>query len=184
MACECRNARVSLIASLAAVLSGCWTPPSAYVQPGGEPRLIENGIEVEWAVHSAKVESVDRAARTVALSVRGRRLSPYDVGRDVSNWDEIRVGDQVSATIKEVLTVYVGPADESVVQAPLPDARVRVVDPSYRLLTVEFPDGGTATFKTGLRTRMKGIEAGDFVAIRPIEAVELRVRHHVGRVAG
>lgn len=73
------------------------------------------------------------------------------------------------ATIKEVLTVFVAPIRSH-------DARVLIVDPSYRLLTVEYPNGSTETFKVGLHAPMTGIEPGDSVAIRPAEVAEPRVR--------
>jgi hypothetical protein len=183
MSLECRIATPSLVVSVAVLLSGCWMPPSANVRPAGEPRVVEHGIEVDWMVHSARVESVDPAARTVGLNVQDGPLVVCNVGPGVHNWGDIHVGDQVRAKIREVLTVYVGPANESGVRSRSPDARVLVADPSYRLLTVQFPNGGTATFKIGLGTRMKGIEAGDFVAIRPVAAVKLRVRQHSSREA-
>ena len=161
-------------------------PPSASVRPHGKPRVIEEGIEVDQVADSATVESVDYATRTLALSARGTRLPAYKIGRGVTNWIDVHAGDRVSATIKAVLTVYVAAANESGnpnagVVSRAPDARVLVVDPSYRLLTVQYTNGGTETFKIGVHTRMKGIEAGDSVAIRPLEVIELRVRHHWNR---
>lgn len=97
------------------------------------------------------------------------------VARRVRNWDRISVGDRVRATIEEVLTVYLGSTTRSL------DARVLAVDPSYRLLTLQYPNGTTETLKVGLRARMQGIEAGDEVAIRPLEVRELRVQRHWNR---
>lgn len=133
--------------------------------------MIESRLEVEPAVDSARVEAVDRAARTVALSISGVPQRTYQVARGVRNWDDIHTGEQVRATIKEVLTVYL---------PPMPDrsqnGRVLVVDPSYRLLTVQYPNGKTRTFKIRLGARMSGIEAGDSVAIRAQQVIGLRVR--------
>ncbi|MHB8815225.1 MAG: hypothetical protein ACYDAE_18390 [Steroidobacteraceae bacterium] len=124
----------------------------------------------------AKVESVDPAARTVALSVGGVTLPAYKLGRSVRNLGDVRRTDHVRATIEELLTVYVeGNALHVAAPSRPPDAPVLVVDPSYRLLTVQYPDGGTETFKTALHTRMDDIEAGDSVAIRQIEVTELHV---------
>lgn len=76
-----------------------------------------------------------------------------------------------SATIKGSLTVFV---------PPLPgrssDARVLAVDPSYRVLTVRYPSGRTQTFKLRLHSPTGGIQAGDSVAIRPMEVIKLRAR--------
>lgn len=181
MSLKARRTSVLLLVSVVVLLSGCWAPPSASVRPGGEPRVVGDGIQVEWVVDSATVESVDRSARSLTLSVQGRPLAVSDIGAGVQGWGDIDVGDQVSATIKSVLTVSVGPANSSDVRSGSPDARVLVVDPSYRLLTVQSPNGATATFKIGLHRSMKGFEPGDTVAIRPVEVMQLHVRHHAKR---
>lgn len=166
--------RVILIVAVAALLSGCWTPPSASVRPDGKARVIESGIKVESLIDAATVESVGRAARTVALRQPGVPLTAYRVGRRVRNWDDVHIGDQVRATLEEALTVYVAPEQES----GGPSARVLLVDPSYRLLTIQHPNRANETFKIRLHTPMSGIRPGDSVAIRPVEVIELRVRRH------
>jgi len=151
-------------------------PPSAGVIPSGNPRTVEGGIAIERVADPAKVEGVDRAARTVVLSAPGFPLATYNIGQGVLNWGDFQVGDRVRARIEEVLTVYVAP-----VNGRPPDARVLVVDPSYRLLTVQYPNGLTEIFKLGLHTRMEGIEAGDSVTIRPVEVIEMRVQRRSNR---
>ena len=172
-----------MVISAAAILAGCWTAPSASVRPEGRPRVIAEGIEVERVVDFARVESVDRATRTVALSVQGVPLPAHRIGRGVHNWGDVRTADHVRATIEEVLAVYVAAAiadntGNPAVRSQSPDARVLVVDPSYRLLTVQYPDGGTDTLKVALHTQMNGIEAGDSIAVRQAEVTALRVRRH------
>lgn len=158
--------------SVAGLLSGCWTVPSADVRPTGEPRVIAGGIEVVGVADPAKVESVDRAARILGLRVSGVPLY-YGIAGRVRNWSDLHAGDAVSATLREVLTVYVLPRKE---KGSPPDARVLVVDPSYRLLKVEYLNGGTVTFKVALHASMRGIAAGDAVKIHPVEVIALH-RH-------
>jgi hypothetical protein len=155
-------------------LCGCWTPPSASVRPAGAPRVIVGRIAVEGVADSAQVESVDRAGRTMVLSVNGVPLS-YEVGRRVRHWSDVRRGDEVSATLKEELTVFVAPLRNEV---GAPDAYVLQVDRSYRLLQVQYTNGRTLIFKVRLGTRMAGIEAGDAVKMFPVEVTELRLRRH------
>lgn len=181
---SCRRARAFPLVSLAAFLSGCWAPPSADVHPGGLPGVVAGGIEVERVASSARVESVDRVAGTLTLSEPGIPVTVSRIGRTVRHRDDIRAGDEVRATIKEILTVYVasptgGP--DMAVRRGYPDARVLVVDPSYRLLSVQYPGGATETFKVGLHSPMRGVEPGDSVAIRPEEVTHLRVRHRAAR---
>lgn len=159
-----------LMAGIAVLLSGCWLPPSASVRPGGMPRTVAHRIEVDPVADAARVDSVDRSARTVELSISGVPRHAYKVAPGVLNWSAVHTGDEVRATIKEVLSVYVGSPDRS--DTP----RVLVVEPSYRLLTVQYPNGGTETFKLTLHTPMRGIEPGDAVAIGAPEVIDLRVR--------
>lgn len=183
-----RRARALAVAGAAIILSGCWAPPSAGVRPEGKPRVVAGAIEVTRVVDSARIAAIDRAARTVVLSVRGVSLPACRIGRGVRNWDDLRRGDRVRATLKEILTLYVAPANESGpgawARGLRPSARVLVADPSYRVLTLQYPGGETETFKVALHARMNGIEAGDAVAIRAAEASELRVRRPSNREAG
>lgn len=73
--------------------------------------------------------------------------------------------------MREALTVYVALRGS-------PGPHVLRVDPSYRVLTVQYPNGETEAYKIGLNTRMESIEAGDSVAIRLVQVIELRRRGH------
>jgi len=89
-------------------LTGCWTAPTTRVQPAGEPRLIQGGIAVQSVKEPAVVQSVDAGTRTIVLQNWSRPAkSTYKAGPKVSNFDRIKVGDQVEATVAEELTVYV-----------------------------------------------------------------------------
>lgn len=163
--------RASVFIGISALLSGCWVAPSASVRPGGKPGVVAAGIAVEGVADPTRVESVDRAARTVILSMRGVPLPACSIGPGVRNWGDIRTGDRVRATIREVATIYI-------TESGSPDARVLLVDPSYRVLTVQYSNGATEDFKVGLHARLDGVEAGDSVALRPVEVIKLRLRGH------
>jgi hypothetical protein len=160
----------------ALLLAGCWAAPVATVQPKGEPRLIQGAIAVQSVKEAAIVASVDRNAGTIVLRTAGRpETSNYKLGPKVSNLDGIKAGDVVQATVKEELTVYV------LRDGQLPDAgtlavhaKVLAVDPSYRLLKLQYPDGGDETLKVPLGTQLEQMEAGDSVVIRPVEVIALR----------
>src|ERR1700722_10337083 len=176
--------RVTLIAVATILLTGCWTAPNANLRPKGEPRVVEDSIEVETFVPPMRVESIDRVNRTVVVSSRGAAPIQMRIASGVRNWDDVRPGDQIRPKLKEQLTVYVAPQLESGskgVKGSPDDSRVLLVDPSYRLLTVQYPNGRTDTFKVSLNTRLKDMEPGYSVAIELIEVVELSVRRHSSR---
>jgi hypothetical protein len=170
---------LSVAAALA--VSGCWTAPVADVQPKGEPRLIQSGIGVESVKDPAIVQSVDPSARTLVLSSRQGAARTYQAPPQVPNLDRIKAGDTVRATVAEELTVYVlrdgqlpgaGGTRETITS----DARVLWVDPSYRLLTLRYPDGHDETLKVGLGVKLGEMEPGDEVVIRPLELRSLQVQ--------
>ena len=174
----CRTGPLLLAAALA--LAGCWTAPVADVQPKGEARLIERGISVESVKAPAIVEAVDRNSGTIVVRTPGAaETSTYKVGREVENFSRLSMGDKVKATVREELCVYVlrngeAPGADGTPEKIAADARVLSVDPSYRLLTLQYPNGDNETFKVALGVKLKEMEAGDAVVIRPIQAVALQ----------
>jgi Cu/Ag efflux protein CusF len=165
-----------LVAALA--LPGCWSPQVAGVQPKGEPRLIQGAIAVESVKPPAVVQSVDRDGRAITVLSPGK--VSYKVGSQVSNLDRFKAGDKVEVTAAEELTVYVS-RDGRVPSAALSphtvtDAQVLSVDASYRVVTLHFPDGHNESFKVSRRVKLDDMETGDEVAIRPVEAIALRMK--------
>jgi hypothetical protein len=163
-------------------LSGCWTAPVATVQPKGEPRLIQDRVAVESIGRPATVQSVDAPTRTIVMRAPGEAATfTSTAGPKVSNLDRIEAGDKVKATIAEELTIYVSRSGEprgadGSAQTRAPDAKVLSVDPSYRLLTLQYPNGRSEVFKVGREVKLKQMEAGDDVLIRPVEVVALSLR--------
>ena len=160
----------------ALLLAGCWAAPVATVQPNGEARLIQGAIAVKSVKEAAVVSSLDRSAGTIVLRTSGRaETSNYKLGPKVSNLDDISVGEVVQATVTEELTVYVLRDGQLPGAGALTvHARVLAVDPSYRLLKLQYPDGESETIKVPLGTRLEQMEAGDSVVIRPVEVIALR----------
>jgi hypothetical protein len=171
-----------LAASAALVLNGCWTPPNASVQPGGEPRLIQSGITVESVKDPATVQALDSGQGTITLALPSGTTATYKVGAKVKHFGQVRPGDQVQATLTEELAVYL------LADGRLPDgttaetlginARVLLVDPSYRLLTLQYPNGQTDTVKPGLDALMQQMAPGDSVVVRPQELTAVEIEKH------
>ena len=71
----------------------------------------------------------------------------------------IQVGNQVQATVTEDLAIYVLEngrlPDGTTAEALGVNAKVLKVDPSYRILTLQYPDGESEALKPGLGTRME-----------------------------
>ncbi len=166
----------------ATLLAGCWTPPVATVQPKGSSRVIQRAIRVESGMRSAIVQAVDPRARTLVLQVPGDS-SPqaYRAAAKLHAFDHITAGQKVVVSFTEELTIYASaggqpPVADGARQALVSNAKVLSVDPSYRLLTLEYPDGWRDTVKVGRGVELGLVEAGDDVTIQPLEVVALAVR--------
>ena len=98
----------ALLSAPALLLSGCWTARNASVQPPGEARLIQDGIIAEAVKPVAIVEAVDHGARTIVPRTPGAPVATtYQVGREVENLGELRMGERVEPTVRQALSVYV-----------------------------------------------------------------------------
>jgi hypothetical protein len=159
---------------------GCWVAPIATVQPEGKARLIQGGVAVQSVASPAVVQSVDRSAGTIVVRTPGAaESSTYKVSSKVSTFNDITVGDTVQATLAQELTVYVlrdgqVPGAGGTPERTAADARVLAVDPSYRLLKLQFPSGQSETLKVPFGVKLTEMEAGDSVVIRTVEVVALR----------
>jgi len=177
----------ALMAACAACLGGCSTAPTAAPplngQARGQTRLIMEGVAVQSVRDALVVRSVDGATRTViAMDPENHTETAYRAGPDVSNLDRIRPGDRIRATVAQRLTVLAGPgsgrvADEGAYCVDA-DARVLAVEPSYRLLTLQYPDGHRETFKVGIDVRLTRMAPGDGVLIRTVDTLALQVQRH------
>lgn len=177
-----RNRSIACLVFLSAtfLLAGCWTPPVATVHPRSPPGLIQAGVFVESVLGPAIVRSVNPSARTIVLQVMGTASArTYRVGRAVAGFDRITPGEMAHAIVLERLTVYVSnglPAAEGAYDTVMSGTKVLSVDTSYRLLTLQYAAGQNETFKVGAEVDLKRMQAGDDVAIEPLEVVALAVR--------
>ena len=161
-------------------LAGCWTPPNANVQPQGDPRLIQTGFPCVFRQDPAPVESVNASQRTLTLKRTDGLMQIYKVDPAVKEFDQVKAGDQLKVTGNDVFTVYVLKNG----QLPGPDgkfetidvnAKVLLVDPSYRILTLQYPNGRSEQFKASLDAKLQEMAPGDDVVVQPNDVTEIKI---------
>jgi hypothetical protein len=165
---------------VALMLTGCWTPPNANVQPKGEPRLIQSGVSVEAVRDRATVQAINAGSRTLELKLSDGALVTCTVNAQVKNLDQIQSGDEISVTLAEKLAVYVFkdgrlPGADGTEEIISIIARVQLADPSYRLLTLQYLNGQTEVLKAGLDTKLMEMQPGDAVALQSAEAMTIHI---------
>jgi hypothetical protein len=166
------------LAVVALTLTGCWTPPNANVQPGGEPRLIQSGVSADSDNVRATVQTIGASRSVLNLMFSDGTPVICTVRPQVKNLDQIQAGDQVKVTLAEKLAVYVlkdgrlTGADGTGEVIPF-IARVQTVDPSYRLLTLQYVNGQTEVLKAGLDAKLMEMQPGDAVVLQSAEVVAI-----------
>jgi Cu/Ag efflux protein CusF len=164
--------------------------PNAEAKPGAK-----GAIEVGAITATSKVTGVDPAKRTVTLTNEAGETT-YQLGKNVRNFDQIKVGDEVKATVLQSVAVTVrkssAPPDASgrglIAVAPkgaMPgvimaktrqiSAKIASVDTQARTVTVEGPAGGTPTIKVGPNVNLDELQKGDDVTLRVTDALAIRV---------
>jgi hypothetical protein len=187
----------ALIPALALVLVSYVGPGAAYAaSTGNQTGTMGAVIATETTTMTATVQAVDPANRTVTLRSPDGTTSIYKVGKEAVNFNEIKVGDQVKATLVESLAVAIRKAGEppsagesrTVALAPkgaMPGgivvntaqltARVTAVDTAHRTVTLVGPAGNARTLKVGPDVDLTKVQPGDNVVVRYTEALALLV---------
>jgi hypothetical protein len=184
---------MATIPALMLAVAGYAEDPSA--SPNSEADA-KGAIEVGAITKTAKVTAVDPAKRTVTLVNPDGITNTYELGKNVRNFDQIKVGDEVKATLLEAVAVAVSKSNtapdtagrDAVAVAPKGakpgvimaktrqiSAKIVSVDPEARTVTVEGPAGGTPTIRVGPRVNMEELQKGDDVTLRVTHALALRV---------
>ena len=145
----------------------------------------------------ATVTAVDRADRTVTL--RGEDGSEVEIALSdqVKNFDQIKTGDTVTATMYEATAIFVSEGkgqptamNEGVVQVARPGekpagvtadvteitATVESVDAAKHIVKVKGPEGHIRTIKVGSDVKnLAAVKKGDQLVVRHTEEVAIAV---------
>lgn len=156
--------------------------------PGG---VIVNTLDV-----SAKVTAIDKAKRKVTLLGPDGKKFTVKVGPEAINFDQIRVGDQVNATMTEELVVALGDKEAPsgsgvaavvalapkgarpgglVAETTQVTAKVAAIDLIKRTATLRFEDGSTKTFPVRSDVDLSKRKVGEQVVFRVTEMIAISV---------
>jgi hypothetical protein len=145
----------------------------------------------------ATVVSIEPATRTVSLKDKKGKVVSLVMGEDARNFDQLRVGDMVTAEYKEAITLTLkkGGGGKSAVSEresmdrSLPGAKpggtaarevtiladVVAVNSKTRMVTLKGPKGNTLDLMVDDREQLKNIKKGDQVEAVYTEAVAISV---------
>ena len=157
---------------------------------------LPGGVVVQTHRLTATITAIDKANRRLMLLSPDGIKQTVKVGREAVNFDQIRVGDQLTVTVAEELVVSVVGEGESpaagaadlVVLAPKGakpgglvataqqvTAKVVAIDREQRQATLQFEDGTTRTVAVRPDVDLGKRQVGDKVVIRITEALAISV---------
>jgi hypothetical protein len=155
------------------------------------------GVVVEAVSGTATVQAVDAEKRTVTLKSADGTTKTYKLGPEARNFDQIKVGDIVRATLAESVAIYVRKSDEqpsaeeirTVEVAPkgakpgviITDtveitAKVEAIDYGKRTVTLRGPQGNVMTLPVDASVaKFDNVKIGDELVIRVTDALAIDV---------
>ncbi len=193
--------RSPLLLTLVAVLAAA--PSIALAEkPGASAVMVEakspTGAGVAQAVEiQATVTAIDKAKRTVTVKGPQGKIRTLKVGPEARNFDQVKVGDMITLTYAEAVTLSLEKAEgakpgitvSDEVKRAAPGAKpggvvssqttivgtVTAIDAATRLVTVRGPGGNEVDIKVEDPAKLKNVKTGDLVKATYTEALAISV---------
>jgi len=147
---------------------------------------------------TAKVTAVDAAKRTVTLQGASGKTRTIEVGDQVRNFDQIKVGDTVHARYTQALALELkkgggampAPTEEgAITPPPAPGAKpggtiarkvtmtaeVIAVDQAKQMATLRGPAGNEVDVEAQDPSQLQNVKKGDHVQVTYVEALAIKV---------
>lgn len=157
---------------------------------------VPGGVFVQTFKTTATVTAIDAASRKVTLVSPDGKKTTVKAGPNAVNFNQIRIGDQVTATVTEELVVSLAEAGAAandgaaklVALSPVGakpgllmadtvqvTTKVKAIDLKHHKATLEFPDGSTRTVAVRPDVDLTRRKVGETVVIRSTEAFAILV---------
>jgi hypothetical protein len=157
---------------------------------------VPGGVIVQTFKRTANVTAIDQAKRTATLRGSDGKKFTVKVGPEAINFDQIRVGDRVNATVTEKIVVHLdkegtasGDGTAAVVAlAPKGDqpgglaagttqvtGKIIAIDAERRTATLRFEDGSTETLPVRDDVDLSRRNVGEQVVFRVTEMIAIWV---------
>jgi translation elongation factor P/translation initiation factor 5A len=157
---------------------------------------VPGGVITQTFKTAATVTAIDQTKRTATLLGADGKQFQVSVGPEAVNFDQIRVGDRVVATVTQKIVAALGKnginaGEGAGVAAALAakgdqpgvlvagtmqvTAKVSAIDSSKRTVTLRFEDGSTQTFPIRDDVNQSRIKLGEQVVFRVTEMTAVRV---------
>jgi hypothetical protein len=172
---------------VAGVISIC--VPNMASAVGQEPGQVRDSASV---TAKATIEAIDKANRLVTLKLENGNTSVVKADSSVKRFDDLKVGDVVTATYTESLAVRVRkpgdpqPPTEKTTTTPregkpgmkteyeqTATVTIQEIDPAVPSVKVKADDGTVMSFRVRDPSKLQGVKVGDKVDVTYTQAVLL-----------
>jgi hypothetical protein len=189
-----------LLAAATLTLTSCSTTTYAPIDDKAQNATYEKGVPggtvVETYELTATVTAIDAPARKVTLVAKDGETTTVKCGVEVINFDQIRVGDIVRATVTSQLTVAMAdaaapPIDHAGVVLLAPKgakpgglmaetqeytATITAINLKRHQATLRFPDDSVRTFTARKDVDLRERKIGEKVTFRVTEALAISLK--------
>lgn len=155
----------------------------------------DGAVLVDTFTTTATVTAVDAAKRKVTLTFPSGSKTTYKAGPEVVNFNQIQVGDKVTATVTEEVAIFIGqgaPPSAAVgagvalapvgakpggvfVETAQVTAKVTAINAKKRLVTLQLPDGSSKQVKVGKKVNLAAVQLGTDVTVQVSEGLAIAV---------
>lgn len=188
----------AVLAFVVAGLVGCQSAPEPTTETSNKTsfeRGVPGGTFTRTTTITGNVTAVDAKRRLVTLDLPDNTKATVECGPEVANFNQIRAGDPLKATVTDQVKVFMATAamptesgSATVARAPIgakpsavvsgtfqTTATVTAIDPASRRATLQFEDGSSANVRVRDDVDLSQRQVGDKVVIRITETVAISV---------
>lgn len=174
-----------------------WIPRPAEGQPSlGTPTAEPSAFLLEGATKTAIVESIDSPKRLVTLKTDDGIVRTIHLGKACVNFDQIRVGDKVRATLVDSIAIAIGKggvapkaeAEAVMIRPPVGEkpglliadveeltGQIKSIDVAKGTFVLARPDGLARTIRVGPEVKIGELKAGEDITVRATQALAILV---------
>jgi len=162
-----------------------------------ESDKVEGILDAELVEKTAVVRAINKTDRTVVLQTPDGEIKQVDVDERVKNFDQIEIGDKVTANYYDAVVLYIssgkdkpgvdqksfvniaGKGDKpgvNMVETITVTAKVEDIDYDERVITIMGPEGNSMKLRVNESAKEYGqVKVGDEVVVIMTEAVAVSV---------
>lgn len=191
---------LTLLSVATLILTSCSTTPTPPPDVGSAridyTKGVPGGTIVQTFKTTATVTAIDQAKRTATLRGSDGKEFVVQVGPAAVNFDQIRVGDVVNATVTQKIVAHLDQAntaagDRSAAVVALAEkgdqpggvvpettqvtARIIAVDSSKRTATLRFEDGNTQPLPIRDDVNLSRLKVGQQAVFRVTEMIAINI---------